>query len=138
MADAVAAQTGRLILVAEDNDDLRKLLKTWLIDRGFDVLEAEDGGAAIRLCQDHVPDLAVIDLQMPGIDGIMTIKHLRGSERLRQVPVIATSAFGEWAMDLFVDIENFGDAPIEYIAKPASFESLIELLDKLLGGREGD
>ena len=138
MADVAAAKTGRLILVAEDNDDLRKLLKTWLVDRGFAVLEAEDGGAAIRLCEEHVPDLAVIDLQMPGIDGIMTIKHLRRSERLRQVPVIATSAFGDWAMDLFVDIENFGDAPIEYIAKPASFESLNELLNKLLISRDGD
>jgi CheY-like chemotaxis protein len=136
MADA--PKTGRLILVAEDNDDLRRLLKTWLVGQGFAVLEAEDGAAAIRLCQDHVPDLALIDLQMPGVDGIMTIKHLRGSERLRQVPVIATSAFGEWAMDLFVDIENFGSAPIEYIAKPASIESLSELLNKLLNGREGD
>jgi CheY-like chemotaxis protein len=124
-----------LILLAEDNDDLRDVVKRWLLTKGFDVLEAENGGEAIRLCQHKVPDLVLVDLQMPGIDGIMTIKHLRRSERLRHVPVIATSAFGDWAMDFFDDIENFGDAPIEYIAKPASFESLGEMVDRPLAPR---
>lgn len=124
-----------LILLAEDNDDLRDIVKRWLVSRGFDVLVAVDGGEAVRLCQHEVPDLVMVDLQMPGIDGIMTIKHLRRSERLRHVPVIATSAHGDWAMNLFDDIETFGDAPIEYIAKPASTESLGELLDRLLAPR---
>ncbi len=127
----------RLILLAEDNDDQRYMLRMWLAKRGFDVVEASNGGEAVELCQRQVPDLILTDLQMPGIDGITAIKFIRRDVRLRDIPIIAVSAFGSWGMDLFLDIESFGDAPIEYIAKPLSFESLNEVLTKLLPRQMG-
>lgn len=127
----------RLILLAEDNDDQRYMLRMWLANRGFDVVEASNGGEAVELCQRQVPDLILTDLQMPGIDGITAIKFIRRDVRLRDIPIIAVSAFGSWGMDLFLDIESFGDAPIEYIAKPLSFESLNEVLTKLLPRQMG-
>ena len=122
----------RLVLLAEDNDDLRKLLRTWLSIRGFDIAEASNGGEAVELCQRTPPDLILTDLEMPVLDGITAIKYIRRDERLRHIPVVAITAFGSWGMDLFLNIESLGDAPIEYLTKPVSFESLDEVLERLL------
>lgn len=127
-----------VILLAEDNDDLRETIVYLLRLRHFEVLEATNGGEAIDLCRREVPDLLITDLQMPGIDGISAIKYIRHDERLRRIPVIAMSAFGEWGMSLFVDIESMGDAPIEYLSKPMSLDALEEAIRKLLpAGGEG-
>lgn len=121
-----------VILVAEDNEDLRETIVYLLRLRHFEVIEATNGGEAIDLCRREVPDLLVTDLEMPGIDGISAIKYLRRDERLRGIPVLAMSAYGEWGMSLFVDIETMGDAPIEYLSKPMSLDALEEAIRKLL------
>ena len=69
---------------------------------------------------------------MPGIDGITAINYIRHDERLRHIPIVAMSAFGDWGMELFLNIENLGEAPLEYIAKPVSLESLELVLEKFL------
>ena len=125
-------ERARRILLVEDADDVRDAFKMWLMQGGFDVIEASNGGEAVELCQREVPDLVITDLQMPGIDGITAIKYIRRDERLREIPIVAISAYGDWGMNLFLDIESFGTAPIEYFAKPVSFESLGEVLKKLL------
>jgi CheY-like chemotaxis protein len=127
----------RLILVAEDNDDLRGMLRTWLSSRGFDVAEASDGAEAIDFCRLTAPDLILTDLQMPGIDGITAIRHIRRDERLRHIPIIVITAFGDWGMDLFLNIESLGDAPVEYLAKPVSLGGLAEVLGRLLPPARG-
>src|SRR3712207_4607475 len=95
----------KTILVAEDNRDVRFLLSDYLRRAGHEVLEAEDGAQAVDLSRQRRPDLIVMDLQMPGVDGIDATRRIREREEMRDVPVIALSAFGEWGMDLFLHIE---------------------------------
>ena len=127
----------RLILVAEDNDDLRGMLTTWLSRGGYEVAEASDGAEAVDFCRRTAPDLILTDLQMPGIDGITAIRHIRRDERLRHIPIVVITAFGDWGMDLFLNIESLGDAPVEYLAKPISFGGLAEVLERLLPPARG-
>lgn len=87
-----------LILIAEDNDDLREIRSRWLVKRGFGVVEASNGGEAVEMCQREVPSLILIDLQMPVIDGITAIKFICRNARLRDYPLSPSrpSATGEW------------------------------------------
>lgn len=80
------------ILIADDETDIRLLLRTGLELEGFTVLEACDGVEAIAMAQDHAPDLIVLDLMMPKIDGVEVCNRLRASFATRNIPVIMLTA----------------------------------------------
>ena len=82
------------ILVVEDNDDARALLKVFLAEEGYTVLEAEDGQAGIDVAKTEPPDLIITDIQMPNLTGLEMIKHLRRQPEWRQVPILVVSAYG--------------------------------------------
>jgi len=82
------------ILVVDDFDDTRWLLRTWLERRGFRVIEAENGLEAISEAQTEAPDLIIMDLQMPELDGLAATRQIRGVAKLAVVPIVAVSAYG--------------------------------------------
>lgn len=82
------------ILVVDDFDDTRWLLRTWLERRGFRVVEAENGREAISQAQSAAPDLIIMDLEMPELDGLEATRQIREVERLATVPIVAVSAYG--------------------------------------------
>ncbi len=83
---------GELILIVEDNDKNRKLMRDVLQQRGYRTIEAETGEEGIRLAREQHPALVLMDIQLPGIDGIVALTRLREDPTTRAIPVIAVTA----------------------------------------------
>ena len=81
-----------LILVVEDNDKSRKLVRDVLTFKGYDVVEAETGEEGIRLAQVRHPSLVLMDIRLPGIDGIEALRRLRAELATQGIPVMAMTA----------------------------------------------
>jgi CheY-like chemotaxis protein len=83
---------GEVILVVEDNEKNRKLVRDVLSFRGYRVVEAETGEDGVRLAREHLPRLVLMDIQLPGIDGIEALRRLRADDATRGIPVLAVTA----------------------------------------------
>jgi two-component system cell cycle response regulator DivK len=81
-----------LILIIEDNERNRKLVRDVLQFRGYQTIEAETGEEGLRLARERRPALVLMDIQLPGIDGITALGQLRGDPMTRAIPVIAVTA----------------------------------------------
>src|ERR1044071_294173 len=82
------------ILLVEDFDDTRLMMKMWLEKRGYRVIEAETGEQAINLAQSEAPDLIIMDVMMPGMNGLDATQRIRQYQALRRTPIVAVSAYG--------------------------------------------
>jgi len=85
--DRVTRSVSR-VLVVDDSVTVRKLLRKSLEAMGHDVLEATDGSECLFLCQDRPPDLVLLDVEMPTMDGLATLRELKADEKLETIPVI--------------------------------------------------
>lgn len=109
------------ILVVEDNPKNLKLVRDVLTHSGFEVIEATSGEDGVRLAHESSPDLILMDLQLPGIDGTEALRQIRKADD-RQVPVVAVTAF---AMN--DDRERAFDSGFDgYVEKPISVRALPE------------
>jgi two-component system cell cycle response regulator DivK len=84
---------GALILIVEDNDKNLKLARDLLRHHGFRTLEADTAAAGIALAEQHTPDLILMDIQLPDMDGVTALDHLRRSTATTSIPVVALTAF---------------------------------------------
>ena len=84
--------SGELILVVEDNEKNRKLVRDVLVHQGYQLLEAESGEDGVRLAREHRPALVLMDIQLGGINGIEALQQLRAEPDTRSIPVIAVTA----------------------------------------------
>jgi|ERR1700682_5752405 len=82
------------ILVVDDFADTRYLLRAWLERKGFRVIEAENGNAAVSEAESEGPDLIIMDLEMPELDGLSATRAIRKSKKGAGVPIVAVSAYG--------------------------------------------
>jgi two-component system cell cycle response regulator DivK len=114
------------ILVVEDNPKNLKLVRDVLIYAGFEVVEATSGEDGVRIALEAAPDLILMDLQLPGIDGAEALRQIRMSEK--QVPVVAVTAF---AMNN--DRTRAFDAGFDgYVEKPISVRALPQQVSDFL------
>ena len=81
-----------LILIVEDNEKNRKLMRDVLQFKGYRTLEAETGEASVALALEHKPDLILMDYQLPGIDGIEAFRRIRGDAATAHIPIVAVTA----------------------------------------------
>jgi len=81
-----------LVLLVEDQSDLRHLYAHQLTISGYDVIEAENGAEAIDRTTSHAPDVILMDLSLPGVDGWEATRRLKGDERTAHIPVVALTA----------------------------------------------
>lgn len=109
------------VLVVEDHRDTRELLKYNLTSAGFDVAAAEDGQGGLNLASAFKPDIVLLDLMMPGMDGLETCRQLKGDADLSRIPVIMLTAKGE-EVDKIVGLELGAD---DYVVKPFSPRELV-------------
>jgi CheY-like chemotaxis protein len=117
-----------VILIADDRASSRELLRTVLQRAGYDVLEAEDGEQALAQARSGHPDLILLDLQMPGLDGFGVLAELRADPRFKELPVLALTASA-----MRGDRETILEAGFtDYLAKPAGPEILRETVARLL------
>jgi two-component system cell cycle response regulator DivK len=83
---------GELILIVEDNDKNRKLVRDVLTFKGYEVIESETGEEGVRLAQERRPSLVLMDIRLPGIDGVEALRRLRAEQTTRGIPVMAMTA----------------------------------------------
>jgi len=102
----------RKILVVDDESDIRELLKNFLATEGYDVILAADGEAAMRLAAEENPDVIILDIRMPGIDGIETCRRLRANKGTSRIPVIMATALRDALME---SLEAGAD---DFVTKP--------------------
>ena len=86
---------GRTVLIVEDYDDARLFMKFLLESYGYEVIEAADGAQALKCLKTHAPDLVLMDISMPVMDGITATKIIRKFENGYHLPIIAVTAYGK-------------------------------------------
>jgi two-component system cell cycle response regulator DivK len=122
--------TGERILVVEDNAMNLKLVRDVLRHAGYDVVEARTGEEGVELAAQCEPDLVLMDLQLPGIDGMEALRQLRAREPDHRVPVVAVTAFA-----MKEDHERAAQAGFDgYVEKPISVRGLPEQVKAFLSG----
>jgi len=87
------------ILIVEDNDDARIMLKRMLELEGYDVFQAVDGYEAVEQTQEKHPDLILMDMALPGMDGLSATREIRKTENVSDIPVIGVTAHGHFYND---------------------------------------
>lgn len=125
----IATRASRIMIV-DDDDHLREVVRYALAREGFTVIEAKDGEAARRLLDDTVPDLLVLDVAMPRLDGFSLCRELR---KTSDVPVLFLSARGD-EIDRVLGLDLGGD---DYVTKPFSTRELVSRVKALLRRRGG-
>ena len=104
------------ILIIEDEEDIRELVKYNLQRENFDVLEAESGEEGLKLVERVMPDLVLLDLMLPGKDGLEICRILKRNSRTQNIPVVMMTARGEES-DIITGLELGAD---DYVVKPFS------------------
>ena len=108
-----AVPKGKLLIV-EDSQTLRQMMKMTLEERGYSILEAPDGLTALTLLAEHVPDAIVLDINLPDIDGFELCKRMKAEPRSRNIPVLMATGLGKSGFEIMA-IESGAD---DFIAKP--------------------
>ena len=118
------------ILIVEDFDDTRLMMKMWLTRHGYRVLEAETGEEGVAIAQREHPDLIIMDVMMPGMNGLDATQLIRQDRALRRTPIVAVSAYGA---DEYRSIALEAGCN-EYVSTPFEPQSLANLIEVLLSG----
>jgi CheY-like chemotaxis protein len=121
-----------LVLVADDYEDGRSTLRLWLEQRGYRVVEATNGCEAVEVATRERPDLILMDISMPVLDGCAAMRRIRENEEARDVPIIAISAHEYACLNPLLRIDAIRAGLTEYIAKPFDPVKLENLLGRLL------
>jgi len=117
-----------LILIVEDNEKNRKLVRDVLQVKGYKTIETETGEDGIRMAQESQPALILMDIQLPGIDGITALKRLRAEPKTRDIPVIAVTASAMTLKREAMLAEGFDG----YQNKPISIKDFLEEVGRVL------
>jgi two-component system cell cycle response regulator DivK len=116
------------ILIVEDNERNRKLVRDTLQLKGYETIEAETGEDGVRLARERAPALVLMDIQLPGIDGIAALGQLRADAATRAIPVIAVTA-SVMSQDRQKVMAAGFDA---YQPKPISVKELLDTIRRIL------
>ena len=124
---------GELILIVEDNEKNRKLVRDVLQVKGYRTMETESAEEGIRLAQESPPALILMDLQLPGMNGIEALGRLRADERTKGIPVIAVTASAMTQNREQIMAAGFDG----YQTKPISVREFLETVRQALDRRGG-
>ena len=122
---------GELILIVEDNEKNRKLVRDVLQVKGYTTIESETAEEGIKLALDKSPALILMDIQLPGIDGITALKHLRADPKTKNLPVIAITASAMTHNRKTMLAEGFDG----YQTKPISLKEFLSEIERVLAVR---
>jgi CheY-like chemotaxis protein len=118
----------RTILVVEDYDDVRQMLKVLLESEKFHVLEAGSGSEALEVIKDDHPDVILMDLALPGVDGFEAMRRIRAVDGFQNTPIIVLTAYtGPSTYET-----AFRAGSDYFMAKPIDFDELAALLKQIL------
>ncbi len=119
---------GKRILIVEDNSQLRETLVTILRHMGYEAVGAQDGYEGVEKSLTEHPDLVLMDLRLPGMDGIEATKRIKEDARTAKIPVVAYTA---WPSHLWRN-KALAAGAVEYLQKPVTFSLLKDIIDKCL------
>jgi len=117
------------VLVAEDYEDIRRMMKILLECRGYEVLEAADGYEAVKKAVSEAPDLILMDIAMPVMDGLQATQAIRQHEGLANVPIVAVTAYGDFYGERALDA-----GCTDVIQKPLDFGRLEPIVESYMSG----
>lgn len=121
--------TPKTVLIVEDNEDNRIVYATILQHRGYAVLEARNGEEGVRIARERLPDLVLMDISVPIIDGWQATELLKGDDRTSTIPVIALTAHA-----LAEDRETARNVGCDgYLAKPCEPRTVVAEVEKFIG-----
>ena len=116
--------TAELILIVEDNEKNLKLARDLLQVKGYQTLEAGTAELGVELARRHMPQLILMDIQLPGMDGVAALGQLKADPTTAKIPVIALTAFA-----MKDDRERFRSAGFDgYLVKPINIRELLEVV----------
>ena len=124
--------TKKKILVVDDEDDILNFLELVLQEKGYEVLTAGGGQEALTRAQMAKPDLVLLDIMMPQMDGWEVLKLLRVDDDTAKVPVAMLSA----RTDAQDRVQGLQEGAVDYIFKPFSLQDLLNKIESLLGQSE--
>ena len=119
-----------LVLIVEDNEKNMKLARDILQAKGYQTVEAETGEEGVKLAKERKPDLVLMDIQLPGINGIEAFKQIRADTKTKSIPVIALTASVTPTDRSQITAAGF-DA---FISKPISLKEFVETVKRLIEG----
>lgn len=123
------------ILVVEDFEDTREMIALELREHGYEVVEAADGVSAVEMAKSRSPDLVLMDLSLPGRDGLSAAYRMRELETMSRVPIVACTAHGA---DVHREVALAAGCD-EYVTKPIDLALLKDIVARLLAARgDGD
>jgi DNA-binding response OmpR family regulator len=122
-----------VVLVADDDDDILLLVTTRLTRDGYDVVSARNGVEALALAQEHEPRVAVLDVGMPGLDGIEVLTAIRGTAALKRTRVLLLTAKAQES-DVRRGYDAGADAYVKKPFSPAELAGRVRELYELAGG----
>jgi two-component system, cell cycle response regulator DivK len=121
------------ILLVEDNEDNRIIYRLTLVHFGYEVIEAGDGETGVRMARELRPDLILMDVSIPGIDGWEATRMLKEDEQTAEVPIVALTAHA-----LATDRARAEEVGCDgYLAKPVEPRRVIEEIERVLGAARG-
>ncbi len=120
---------GKRILVIEDHEENRRLLRDLLTSFGYELIEAVTGEEGLTAAEAERPDLVLMDIQLPGIDGYETTRRIKANPSLREIPVIAVTSYALSGDD----VKAFAAGCDAYVTKPFDPAELLEKIREHLG-----
>jgi CheY-like chemotaxis protein len=118
----------RTVLIVEDSDDARYFMRLALEQLGYIIVEAENGAKAIEVAERERPDIILMDLSLPIMDGLAATEKIRASDGLKSIPIIAVTAHQETDFRVGAKAAGF-DA---YVTKPIDIDFLSDLINGLI------
>jgi two-component system, cell cycle response regulator DivK len=116
------------ILMVEDSEDNRQIIRDLMESVGYDLIEAEDGAAGVAMAAEHRPDLILMDIQLPVMDGYEACRRIKADPELRHIPIIAVTSYA-----LAGDETKTKAAGCDgYVAKPFSPRQLLAKMNEFL------
>lgn len=120
--------TKKKVLIVEDNFMSKTLVKEILLMNGYDVVEADRGTEALKLASTESPDLILMDINMPGMDGITAARLIKGNEQSKDIPVLALTASAMKGDEKDMMSRGFDG----YIGKPIDAKALLKMIESNL------
>ena len=116
------------VMVVEDNEKNRKLMRVVLKAKGYNIIEAATGEEALNLLKNQKPDIILMDIQLPGIDGLTLIKQIKASVLTKDIPIIAVTAYA-----MKGDEQKILDTGCNaYVSKPINTQELPLIVEKYI------
>jgi CheY-like chemotaxis protein len=116
------------VMVVEDNEKNRKLMRVVLKSKGYNVIEATTGEEALNLLKNQKPNIIMMDIQLPGIDGLTLIKQIKADAMTKEIPIIAVTAYA-----MKGDEQKILDTGCEaYMSKPINTQELPIIIEKYI------